>query len=135
MSKTKKPKMPKRSPKAPKPNIAKTDKGDENPKKRSFTSPEIISESLMNYSAARASSDDAKFSVNLLKGDAETTPLHVTMATKRIRIGLKTIRSARQFISNNLRKNTWVKAMLEHLDTWEEQLDEAWEAAQDSIDE
>jgi len=57
------------------------------------------------------------------------------MGLKKIRVGLKAIRSARTEITSKLKKNAWVKAMLEHLAAWEEQLDESWEKAQGLLDE
>lgn len=134
MSKTKTPKLPTREKKN-----KKTDKKLDKTA-RKIADVKVISDCLLVYSAARASSDEAKFAVNALKVSPEANyeiamGLEVAQATKKIRIALKAIREARIFISEHMRKTNWVKAMLNHLEDWAEQLDEAWEKAQDILED
>ena len=102
-------------------------------KKRTMASPENISAALSVYSAARCSVDEARFTVNALEGIGEVHASEVVTALKKVRIGLKAIRSARTEITSKLKKNAWVKAMLDHLELWEEDLDNLWENAQDIL--
>ena len=106
---------------------------------RTMASPENISAALSAYSAARCSVDEAKFVVNSIMDESdEDSGIRATAivnALKKIRIGLKAIRSARVEITSKLKKNAWVRGMLEHLLQWEEQLDESWENAQNILEE
>lgn len=101
-------------------------------KTRKLTNPEDISAALMSYSAARCDVDAAKIAVHELD---DPVAAEVVAALRLVRIGFKAIRSAREDITKNLKKNAWVKVMLAHLKLWEEKLDESWEEAQGILDE
>lgn len=130
--------MATKQPKKKKPdvNISVDVKNGKGKRKRTRTDRSKIAKCLMIYSAARAASDEAIQVVTRLRNNTDVNTLHdVANATKKIRLALKEIRSAKIDIREELKMNDWVRSMVEHLTSWEENLDLAWEQAQEIADD
>ncbi len=110
-----------RTPKTAKPKTKKTEtKTTKKRKPRTMTDPNHIDNALMSYSATRCTVDEALYAVSQLENDSDVRT--VVLSIKKIRSALVSIRNARVTITENLKKNAWVKTMLAHLLTWEENL-------------
>lgn len=118
--------------KAKKTRAPKTETTTEKKSKRTRTDPETISKALTSYSAARASVDDAMYSINSL--DETDSSEDVLRMMSKIRRSFTSIRKARSTVTA-MKKNAWVRAMLTHLTEWESRVDEKWEELQSKFDD